>query len=303
MISAHLHFTQEAEAEQLYTAENRQHGEQQQGPVADISAQQQLLSHEPEAGDESKPQAEQPHESEAMHRAGEETLHEPHREQIHQHPEGAVDAVLALAVAAGVMVHLHLADPGSLDEGQGGQKAVQLAVEVHVTHQFPPVGLEGTAVIVKLHPGDPADQLVGQQRGQQAAHGRILPLVPPAAHQIEVAVLKALQKEGNIGRIVLEVAVEGHDHRSAAGVETGRHGGGLAVIAAQQHSHQFGNPASQIAQQGRGAVAGAIVHQHHFKAERQGPQGRQHLLNQVGQAAFFVVEGHHHREIQRAGER
>ena len=146
------------------------------------------------------------------------------------------------------MVHLHLADPGSLDEGQSGQEAVQLAVEVQITHQLPPIGLQGTAVIVKLHAGDPANQLVGQQRGQQATHGRILTLVPPTAHQIEVALLQALQEEGNIGGIVLEIAIEGHDHRTAAGVESGRHGGGLPVVAAQQHSHQFRHPASQIAQ-------------------------------------------------------
>ena len=60
------------------------------------------------------------------------------------------------------MVHLHFADPGPFDEGQGRQEAMQLPVEVHVCHHLAAVGLEGAAVVVQLHPGNAGDQAIGQ---------------------------------------------------------------------------------------------------------------------------------------------
>jgi hypothetical protein len=51
-------------------------------------------------------------------------------------------------------------------------------------------------------------------------------------------------------------------YSDATRIETGRHRRGLAVIAAQQHSHQLRRLSSQLLQHRCGAIAGAVVHQH-----------------------------------------
>ena len=87
-----------------------------------------------------------------------------------------------------MVVYFHLADPGTFDEGQGRQEAVEFAVEVEVTHHLAPISLEGAAVVVESHPSYPGNQAVGDAAGQQPLHGRILALVAPAAYQVEALV-------------------------------------------------------------------------------------------------------------------
>jgi len=121
----------------------------------------------------------------------------------------------------------------------------------------------------------------------------------PTAHQV-VALLQLLQQHRDISRIVLQIAIEGHDHLAAAGIETGRHCWGLAVIAAQQHRHQLRRLGRQLLQHRCGAIAGAVVHQHQLKRSPQRPQGRQQPLHQQRQALLLVEQRHHDRELRRS---
>ena len=190
--------------------------------------------------------------------------------------------------------YLHLGDPGPLDEGQGRQKAVQFAVEIEIVDHLAAVGLQGAAVVVQLHAGDPGDQAIGQQGGQQPAQGRILAAVAPAAHQVKTLV-QLLQQQRDVGRIVLQVAIEGDDHLAAAGVKTGCHRRRLAVIAPQPHRHQLRHCRRQLAQQLGGAIPGAVIHQHQLEAQPQGAHVAEDALHQWRQTLLLVEQGHHHR--------
>ena len=117
----------------------------------------------------------------------------------------------------------------------------------------------------------------------------------PATHQV-VALAQLLHDHRNIRRIVLEVAIKGDDLVAAAGIKTSGHGGGLAVVTAQQHGHQFGGGAAQLLQQFSGAVARAVIHQHQLKGFPQGPQAAEQLSHEHREALLFVVEGDHHRK-------
>ena len=71
----------------------------------------------------------------------------------------------------------------------------------------------------------------------------------PAAHQV-VALLEFGEQQGDVCRIVLKIAIEGDDHLAAAGIKSSRHGRCLAVVAAEQHRHEFGNLIAQLGQHG-----------------------------------------------------
>ena len=179
---------------------------------------------------------------------------------------------------------------------------MQFAVEPHVGQHLPAVGLQGAAIVVQTHSSDPADQSVGDPGGDFPLDGSVLALMTPAAHQV-VALPQRRQQHRNVGWIVLEVSIKAHDHLPLGHIEPGGHGGGLAVVLAQQHRHQFRHLSAQSLQHGRCAVTGAIVHQHQFETFPARSQGIQQLLHQMRQAFLLVVQRHHHRKIHGGGHR
>jgi len=64
------------------------------------------------------------------------------------------------------------------------------------------------------------------------AEERVLPLFPPAVHQV-VSFVDLGQQHLDIGRIVLQVAVHRHNHVARGELQAGLHGCRLAVIAAK----------------------------------------------------------------------
>ena len=96
----------------------------------------------------------------------------------------------------------------------------------------------------------------------------------PATHQV-VALFDFGEQQGDVRRIVLQIAIEGDDHLAATGIESSGHGGCLAVVAAEQHRHEFGNFFAQLGQHGGRGVFGTVIHQDDLEGHPEGANGGQ----------------------------
>ena len=114
------------------------------------------------------------------------------------------------------------------------------------------------------HPSHPADQAVGDPGGKFALESGVLALMAPATHEV-IPLSQFGQQHGDVGRIVLQISIEADDHLSASHIKPSRHGCGLAIVLAQQHSHHFGHFGAELGQHVRGAVAGSVVDQNQLK--------------------------------------
>ena len=90
--------------------------------------------------------------------------------------------------------------------GQHRHEAVQLAVEPNFVHHLAAKRLQAAIVVVQMDARQVADQPVEHARRQHLVP-RIVPLVLPAAHDVE-AFVELGQQAGDLGRVVLQVAVD-----------------------------------------------------------------------------------------------
>ena len=111
------------------------------------------------------------------------------------------------------MVDRELGDSVAPIVGQDGQEAMELAVHPQVPHDVGAVGLEAAVEIVQAEARDTADHGVEDARWDPAGD-RIAPLHLPAGHQVE-AFVELRQQARDLGRIVLQVRVDGDDDVSA----------------------------------------------------------------------------------------
>ncbi len=97
-------------------------------------------------------------------------------------------------------------------------------------HDVPSVAFQGTAVVVQMDSTDPADQTIGQVRGQDSGKQVILAVLSPTVDHV-ITFFELLHDAGNILRIILEIRVQGNDDFPPGIIKTGRNGSGLPEIA------------------------------------------------------------------------
>ncbi len=129
-----------------------------------------------------------------------------------------------------------------------------------------PVELEAAVVVVQAAAAHAADHPVEDPAGIDLVPGIVPGLLPAADHV--VALLELGQKSRNLGRVVLEVAVEREDHVAPGGLERRREGGRLAEIAAKPDRAHPRIAPGQRGQDGPRAVAAAIVDENELDRPR-----------------------------------
>ena len=127
-------------------------------------------------------QAEQPEDLQRPRRIAQQEL-DGH--QIEHHANRAPEAVLRSPVHAGAMVDRQLRDPHAFLAGERGQEAMELAVQPQRLDDLRAKDLERAAVVVEPHAGRPRDQPVGDHRRQPASEEAVLPVLAPAADDVE----------------------------------------------------------------------------------------------------------------------
>ena len=110
-----------------------------------------------------------------------------------------------------------------MPRSQGGNKAVQLAVERDLVKNLPAVGFESRAKVVNVHTAQFCHEPVGATGGKTAEPEVINAMLAPAADDV-IALGNFLQKQWDVGRIVLQIAVHGDDVFATGMIETGGQG-------------------------------------------------------------------------------
>ena len=144
-----------------------------------------------------------------------------------------------------------------------------------------------------VDPGDPADQFVRQPRRGASQPEAVLPLAPPTDDQVEVLVDQLGDEPGDVFGIVLQIAVDGHDHLTAGAVQTGLHGRGLTEVALQGDDlHVVAVTLPWTACLVEGVIRTAVVDEDQFPPE--GPLARASCVCSARRATFvlFVVQRH-----------
>jgi hypothetical protein len=144
---------------------------------------------------------------------------------------------------------------------------------------------------------DPADQTIGQVRGEDSGQPGILAVLPPAVDHV-VTLLKLLHDAGNILRIILEIRIQGNDDVPPGIIKSGGNGSGLPEIA---NKFQDTNPLIQGSQslEFLGTPIGAsIVDEENFAAGFPGDQTLVQTLVQGFEGLEFVKNGNDDGELK-----
>src|SRR5215472_9983390 len=104
--------------------------------------------------------------------------------------------------------------------GQRGNEAMQFAIERDLLENVAAIGLERGAKIVNVDSAELGHQPVRAARGDAAQPEIVDALFAPAADDV-VTLGDFFEKGGNIGGIMLQVAVHGDDEFAARMIEAG----------------------------------------------------------------------------------
>ena len=107
------------------------------------------------------------------------------------------------------MANLDLADPEAPGMRQHRDEPVQLAIDADLTQHLAAVELEPAVMIVQAAAGQTADHPVEDAAGIDLVPGVVPGLLPAADHVI--ALVELCEEQGDLGRVVLKVAVERED--------------------------------------------------------------------------------------------
>ena len=188
--------------------DDEQHAERQQRAMADRLAGQ--LQHgqvdEQEHPDGSEQQADA---AEEMQRPVPVAAHERDGEQIEEAADVALHPVARAPVLARAVVDRDLRDAEATVVGEHGDEAVQLPVDPEAVEHFRPIGLQAAVEIVQAQSREPAGDAV-EDAGRDPSAQRVAPLRLPARDEVE-ALVELREQARNLGRVVLEVAVDRDD--------------------------------------------------------------------------------------------
>ena len=214
--------------------------------------------------------------------------HERHGEQIEEAAHVPLDAVVRAAVLPGAMIDGQLRDPVAAVVREHGDVAVELAVELHPVHDLGPVGLEPAVHVVEPDPGDPARDGVEDLR-RDPPRERVAPLRLPAGDEV-VALVELGEEPRDLGRVVLQVAVNCHDDVSGGLAEARIERGRLAEVPAQPDDADVVVRVVQPGQRAEGAVGRAVVDEDRLPRPPVAGEGRGQLVVEQRDAALLVVD-------------
>lgn len=143
------------------------------------------------------------------------------------------------------MMRDHLATTSPAKMGQDWNKAMHLAVEIQFTGDFAADRFERTTQVVDWEFGGARDEPIGDPGRQASTQEKVLPLFSPTMDQV-VTLVDRVEHHRNIGRIVLQISIQGYQDFTLGMIDTCLHRRRLPKIAAQDHGFDAAVAAGQF---------------------------------------------------------
>jgi hypothetical protein len=138
--------------------------------------------------------------------------------------------------------------------------------------------------------GEPGQHAVDHPRGQPAQEERVAPLQPAAAGDVGSGVDRRDQL-GQVGRLVLQVAVHGDDDLAAGSGDACVHRGMLAEVAFEGDDADAVVPVVQAGQDVERPVGRAVVHEDHLGGQACAVDGLDDAVVERLDRPFLVEHG------------
>ena len=128
-----------------------------------------------------------------------------------------------------------------------------------------------------------------------------MPVPPPARDDVE-ALIEAIEQPGDVGRVVLAVAVHRDQDRPPRQVERRRERGGLAAVAAQEgDADVLGVAVLDLRELRRRPVGRAVIDEDQLVAERERAEHLVELGVERDDVLDLVVDGDQDRQVEDRG--
>src|SRR6185437_4970125 len=185
---------------------------------------------------------------------------------VHRNQQAAQIGIFGTSRQPGPVSHWHKAHLPALAPHQRDQIAVDMIEIGQLQEGLAATGLQAAARIGGAVGQKKLAKAIAQARGEAPA-GLVLALDPNARDQTDFGfAAKKLEQSGNIGRIVLTVAVQGDDDVAAGGQDAAADAAALAKIAGMAQHSQGRYLALEGGEGLKRAVLGAIVDEKNFMA-------------------------------------
>src|ERR1039457_3549435 len=173
---------------------------------------------------------------------------------------------------------------------------MQLPVERNFLHYLATISLEGGIEIVQINPAQLGHQPVRDLGGNTPHHEVVNALLAPSAHDV-VPLAQLLQEQGNVMRIVLQIAVHGNHILAFGVVEARGQRRSLPEVAAQLHYNHAAVHRCDLLQHPERMIAAAIVHEYQLERFARGFHHHLEPIIELGYVLFFVMKWDHNRVL------
>lgn len=163
----------------------------------------------------------------------------------------------------------HLGDPRSLQLEQRGQEAVHAVEQGDAAQEVGAVDAQGATDVGDRFVGQRVAHAGGDARGDPAQPG-VLAIHADAADHVET--VKMVEKPRDVGRIVLQIGVEGDDDAAGCRAEARGQGRRLARVVPQANDPHRRILDPEPAERFEAAVRAAIVDEDHLMGTTEGAQ-------------------------------
>ena len=219
------------------------------------------------------------------------------REEVEKHASGPADPILADPAGARAVIDHDLGDPNAHRRRHRGDETMHLAIEADALHHVGANHFERAAVVVDWDAGGPRDEPIGEERRDLLGE-RIVTVLPPAADDVVALALVELEEHGaDVLRVVLKVAVGGHDHASAGMVETGGERRGLPEVPSQAQDAKRGFGLRKFEGALPGAVLRPVVDEQDLVRPAQRFERLLQFATEIRDTLDLVVEGNDDRDL------
>ena len=256
-----------------------------------------LRSEDAEEGNQSQEKHDATPETEKVHRLATKGAHKPEDQEIEVAVDKSVHAKLCLPILARLVMDHKLTDLSVARHLRHvGEIAVHVVIDLDVLHHLILVTLEPTIEVMKRYAGEEAHGGIEELRGPGLGE-RVVPLLLPPTHHVEVLLTDHPIELGDLIRRVLQVGIHRDDDGACSALKSRLQTGRLPVVASKANRPDMRIRRMQPLDDLPGAIGTSIVDKDDLIRDPHLGDDTGDPLVQLGEGLLLIVERDDDRQV------